>query len=782
MPRNGYQAGLIRRLVNRGLSIEEAEDIADYQGDSGEDLHAGWADEESIPDLHSLGRRNALRPEEPEPRWGEDERSSTREDTPAHEAWPPSAAQVPVPSPLQDMIVDGKFSQVVAPSQQLSSRARPASAPAWGRRTHNVAAGRRSGAYSSPSTVPVSTSANREMSSQVGFERSLERVRKQIFRRRIRTRELFQDFDGRNSGRVTRDQFFRVLSRIYAPFQFHDKENGIDPDALADHYATRLVHPASKPLSDDIHVLYTDFCNDVDTVFVTPNLEKQPCLEVPPPGFGVIDTEGFQPRAVEDTEGYEALLQRIAILCDARGIDARDCFGHIHARPPADVNAGRILTSDFLRYFPLLMTSPISPAAFTHEEIAPIMQRFTDDYGYFRLMYFQEELDKVLSDGIEHPMISVLPPYREIRPRDTKVHNESRGFSLSAQHRRPQSARAASTGRGPGERQGDLWAESRAASTQRPQTAGIIRGMEARPNLPRRPVTARPTISGPQRDVLMHVKRQAAVRRLRLEDAFRDFDKARRGVCSASGFKNGLTALGITLTEEELREIAEKYSTPEGDFCYIEFCNEAEGTLWQETRKAEVQRIGIDRVPPRVREEDPKDSAANILLSPEEQARVERAQEIIAKQVKLQGIGIYDIFHSFARSHIATQSHVTVLQYIKAMDTLRIKAVPKDDVALLCKAYCDTLQGDEFNYVDFCAAVDPLNSRPSTNKAVQKFAQKMNGAGSRFTANTRSLYYDIQGKVTQCAAPARCRPPPHSARARRPGRCFLPSRPLHMTG
>jgi len=287
-------------------------------------------------------------------------------------------------------------------------------------------------------------------------------------------------------------------------------------------------------------------------------------------------------------------------------------------------------------------------------------------------------------------------------------------------------------------------------------------------------------------DVLTYCKRQATIGRLRLVDAFRDYDKARRGVCSSAGFKCGLTALGIELSAVELQELAQLYNTPEGHFRYMDFCNEVEGSIVQDIRKEEVQRIGVDRAPPQEKQVVIEDHAHD-KLTPEERKKVERVQRIVMKQIKVQGINLWSVFHGISLFRVTVQGHVTIRQYIRAMDILQLKAVTKEEVFLTCKCYCDTPRGDEFNYVDFCAACDPGNARPSNNPFVQQFVAKMHGTevpASNKRREWKNPYFDINGKVKQCTAPARCRPPPQSARgARRPGtRCYLPTRPMHMTG
>lgn len=80
------------------------------------------------------------------------------------------------------------------------------------------------------------------------------------------------------------------------------------------------------------------------------------------------------------------------------------------------------------------------------------------------------------------------------------------------------------------------------------------------------------------------------MKRVRVEEFFRDFDKLRKGKVTIPQFKQILSMLNFNLTEEEFNSLADKYRTadPEGTFNYFAFCNSINQAFTQK---------GIDKNP-----------------------------------------------------------------------------------------------------------------------------------------------------------------------------------------
>ena len=63
------------------------------------------------------------------------------------------------------------------------------------------------------------------------------------------------------------------------------------------------------------------------------------------------------------------------------------------------------------------------------------------------------------------------------------------------------------------------------------------------------------------------------MKRVRIDEFFRDYDKLRKGKVTIPQFKAILSMLNFSLTEEEFDSLALKYKTsdPEGTFNYFDF-------------------------------------------------------------------------------------------------------------------------------------------------------------------------------------------------------------------
>mmetsp|Transcript_11299 Transcript_11299/g.7820 ORF Transcript_11299/g.7820 Transcript_11299/m.7820 type:complete len:90 (-) Transcript_11299:1809-2078(-) len=65
------------------------------------------------------------------------------------------------------------------------------------------------------------------------------------------------------------------------------------------------------------------------------------------------------------------------------------------------------------------------------------------------------------------------------------------------------------------------------------------------------------------------------MKRVRIEEFFRDFDKLRKGRVTKNQFKSVLSMMNFTMTDNEFNFLANKYVTndPEKFFNYATFCD-----------------------------------------------------------------------------------------------------------------------------------------------------------------------------------------------------------------
>ncbi|CAJ1364950.1 unnamed protein product [Effrenium voratum] len=551
---------------------------------------------------------------------------------------------------------------------------------------------------------------------------AMRRVKLHAFQWKRRAGEFFKDFDLLNSGRRPGEQFIRGLTNLMAPRTLADPTNPVDAEAIVDFFRFTGRLQGQPHLVD-----FVRFCEEVETVFTEHFLEKTPLRWVPRPGHQVMTWTGFKPKPPADPAAYGWLMNRIRVLCESRGIDLGTCLDDTYWST-IDARAGRLRPEHFLSTFPLTRSTPTVSPALSEEEMQPVMERFTDVDGLFRIFLFQQEVEE-------------FPAPVAYEPRKAAT-NYSAGFPL--QPGRPQTARARTEAR----------TEELSASEprQRPQTA-----RESRP--PERPkAAARPQTAQPRPDVMSIVKSHVAVNRVPLWASFQDFDRLRQGAVSDIGFTNGLTLMGLRLSSEEMRQLFERYQTGDGRFCYKDFCADIDAKLRVEM---EEQRSGSSA----------KEEKLHLQLPAQEEAILQKVHAAVAQYVKARGFDITSMFENYTKPGQASYGHVLVRNFWRAMDDVDVKSLSRADLAVLCKAYCDTEKGNEFNYLNFCAMVDPLHSHlpVASHKRHQQFLKQRLFDFKQ----CKSPYYDRQGRLRPCPVPPKFG---------KPGRSRLCNRQITLVG
>jgi Ca2+-binding EF-hand superfamily protein len=199
-------------------------------------------------------------------------------------------------------------------------------------------------------------------------------------------------------------------------------------------------------------------------------------------------------------------------------------------------------------------------------------------------------------------------------------------------------------------------------------------------------------------DVEQRLQAQVVMKRVRIEEFFKDFDKLRKGKVTVTQFKTVLSMLNFNLTDDEFQSLATKYNTPEGHFNYAQFTHVINSAFTQK---------GIDK--------DPNATVKPVTREDTYAARrkyLETTQE--EEQAILNYIAQYQTAVINRRIHLKPQfqdfditkcGHVTKSQFLRVLVQLGIYA-PESILALIVKRYMDKGNADEVNYVDFCNEVD----------------------------------------------------------------------------
>ena len=74
-------------------------------------------------------------------------------------------------------------------------------------------------------------------------------------------------------------------------------------------------------------------------------------------------------------------------------------------------------------------------------------------------------------------------------------------------------------------------------------------------------------------DIEDRIRSGVVMKRIRINEFFRDFDKLRKGKCTKPQFKSVLSTLGFDLTDEEYDFLVDKYETPDNMVQYSDFVN-----------------------------------------------------------------------------------------------------------------------------------------------------------------------------------------------------------------
>ncbi|CAE8617594.1 unnamed protein product, partial [Polarella glacialis] len=265
---------------------------------------------------------------------------------------------------------------------------------------------------------------------------------------------------------------------------------------------------------------YKPFLRTVDSVFVTPDLEKYPTMQVPRPGSSLqTGTAAFEPNPCDDEEAMQKVLVRIALMCKTRGAIFRTGFQD--AERSSDTSllctryAGKVTEMQFLQHFPFF--SEISDY-----ELQLVLQRYSNDSGDICYVAMDKDVTAVELD--------------QASPTSRRSPISSRGSPIMRS--RGPAAISVSGGR---DSQG-IRAESVEDSND----------LDA--------------------DLLGRLKADISSRRLRVHGCFQEMDKLRRGVCTSGQAKTVFTILQLVMDNKELAAI-DRMFCDNNKFNYRDFCN-----------------------------------------------------------------------------------------------------------------------------------------------------------------------------------------------------------------
>jgi Ca2+-binding EF-hand superfamily protein len=190
------------------------------------------------------------------------------------------------------------------------------------------------------------------------------------------------------------------------------------------------------------------------------------------------------------------------------------------------------------------------------------------------------------------------------------------------------------------------------------------------------------------------------MKRVRIEEFFRDFDKLRKGKVTKGQFKTVFSQLNLDMTAVEYDSLFLKYKTndPEDMFDYASFCaniNSAFTTFG-------VQKDPNVRIKPVTQDNTVLARRKYLDASEEEVAQNDRLLDEYRTAINNKRLNLKPQFQDF---DITRNGHVTKMQFMRVLAQLRI-SVPDELMNCLLKRYMDKGNVDEVNYVDFCNDID----------------------------------------------------------------------------
>lgn len=208
----------------------------------------------------------------------------------------------------------------------------------------------------------------------------LEKMQDYIFRRRIRVKDVFEDYDPLRCGRCTTEQFLRAVSQLVPALT--------EPEAagLLAYFTEESLPLAQRPQV----VNFLDFARALDEVFTTAGLENKPTMVVDKPGAR-LQTLGFRHGAVEDERRLNHILQRIGLLANTRGLVLTTCWQDCERSNATSLVCPRfsskVTIAQFKQHFPFTQH-------FSEADMKMLIKRYRTDDGTISF----QELDKDVSE------------------------------------------------------------------------------------------------------------------------------------------------------------------------------------------------------------------------------------------------------------------------------------------------------------------------------------------------------------------------------------------------
>eukprot|EP00927_Polykrikos_kofoidii_P062284 TRINITY_DN57091_c0_g1_i1.p1 TRINITY_DN57091_c0_g1~~TRINITY_DN57091_c0_g1_i1.p1 ORF type:complete len:559 (-),score=77.56 TRINITY_DN57091_c0_g1_i1:94-1659(-) len=198
------------------------------------------------------------------------------------------------------------------------------------------------------------------------------------------------------------------------------------------------------------------------------------------------------------------------------------------------------------------------------------------------------------------------------------------------------------------------------------------------------------------------IRAKVVERRTRLHDHFRDFDVLRKGVCTVGQVKTAFTILNIwkDIDRKDFENLVAQFTREDGMFSYVEFCayvDQAFGVPGLEKKPLEQSSMPSPETTAPARRN-------RMRLAPEVIRQTHSVEKEIQHRIATRRIDIRPVFRDLDKTRTG---HVTRTQFTRAMSSLGCD-LDEPTMDLLANIYCDMGNRSDFNYLEFCAIIDPI--------------------------------------------------------------------------
>ncbi|DBA80843.1 hypothetical protein WJX77_010114 [Trebouxia sp. C0004] len=200
------------------------------------------------------------------------------------------------------------------------------------------------------------------------YEVAEVKIKKVVYKNRIRLKEFFVDFDKLRSGFIFENQFLSGLSM--AGLDKHLTASQLQ--ALADAYKTPETNRLSK-------VDYRRFCEDINTVFTENELEKDPLKEVPAEPSELLDKTRYDfssKQLPEERETQlESIMNKLREECQIKGIMVKPFFDDA----AHDKNSCHMVNHVTVSQFKQGLGVKMGFTSLSQTDIGVLIEKFLDD-------------------------------------------------------------------------------------------------------------------------------------------------------------------------------------------------------------------------------------------------------------------------------------------------------------------------------------------------------------------------------------------------------------------